>query len=136
MTVDILGETSEAQADNLRATRAAEGPILLYRVPYAQMTYGELRIGPHGDLVATWDPEADLWMVVDVKSPHYEKGFSDVIVSCVGPDPEVERGRGLLRAGRKVGRTLYLDDKLVGLVDTPELAATIVRRWNAGQAPT
>ena len=34
------------------------------------------------------------------------------------------------RVGRSVGRTLYLDGKLVGLVDTPELAAEIVETMN------
>jgi hypothetical protein len=44
----------------------------------------------------------------------------------------------VMRVGRKAKRTLYLhnsDDEtvdgwIVGLVDTPELAAEIVRRWN------
>lgn len=30
------------------------------------------------------------------------------------------------RTGHKVGRTLYIDDKIVGLVDTPEIADAIV----------
>lgn len=30
------------------------------------------------------------------------------------------------RVGRKLGRTLYLDDHVIGMVDTPELAARIV----------
>jgi hypothetical protein len=34
------------------------------------------------------------------------------------------------RPGRKVGRTLYHDGKLVGLVDTPELAAGICDAMN------
>lgn len=44
-----------------------------------------------------------------------------------------------LRQGRKVGRTLYEqtgpepsdDDRLIGLVDTPEIAALIVAAVNA-----
>lgn len=45
-----------------------------------------------------------------------------------------------MRTGRSIGRTLYLHDPaekdpkkdvVVGLVDTRELAAEIVRRWNA-----
>jgi len=41
-----------------------------------------------------------------------------------------------MRTGRKVERTLYLRHSsgrewLVGLVDTPDLAAEIVARWNA-----
>jgi hypothetical protein len=44
-----------------------------------------------------------------------------------------------LRVGRKVGRTLYVQDGavpddgdyLIGMVDTPAMAAEIVRRWNA-----
>lgn len=44
----------------------------------------------------------------------------------------------LMRVGRKVGRTLYLQvgpepsdcDVLVGMMDTPELAADVARRWN------
>lgn len=43
-----------------------------------------------------------------------------------------------LRVGRKVGRTLYIqsgeepsdDDQLIGMVDTPELAALIVAAVN------
>jgi len=34
------------------------------------------------------------------------------------------------RVGRKVGRTLYLDDVLVGMLDTPELAAKAVAALN------
>lgn len=34
------------------------------------------------------------------------------------------------RVGRKVGRTLYVDDKLVGMVDTPEIAAQIAAAMN------
>jgi hypothetical protein len=34
------------------------------------------------------------------------------------------------RVGRKLGRTLYLNNKLVGLVDTPELAMAIVAAMN------
>jgi len=30
------------------------------------------------------------------------------------------------RVGRKLGRTLYKDDVVVGMVDTPELASEIV----------
>lgn len=47
-------------------------------------------------------------------------------------------GSARMRPGRSVGRTLYLvgvgepDDAgvLVGMVDTPELAAEVCRRWN------
>jgi hypothetical protein len=35
------------------------------------------------------------------------------------------------RVGRSLGRTLYLDDKVIGMVDTPELAARIVEAMNA-----
>lgn len=38
------------------------------------------------------------------------------------------------RVGRKVGRTLYLDDKLVGVVDTPELAVQIVEVMNRAKS--
>lgn len=34
------------------------------------------------------------------------------------------------RVGRKLGRTLYIDDQCVGMVDTPELAAAIVGSLN------
>jgi hypothetical protein len=34
------------------------------------------------------------------------------------------------RVGRSLGRTLYLDDKVIGMVDTPELAARIVAAMN------
>lgn len=39
----------------------------------------------------------------------------------------------ILRVGLKVGRTLYDGDKLVGLVDTPELACEIVAAVNAAR---
>ncbi len=35
------------------------------------------------------------------------------------------------RAGRQVGRTLYVGDALIGMVDTPELAAQVVTAVNA-----
>jgi len=35
------------------------------------------------------------------------------------------------RAGKKTGRTLYKDGRLVGVLDTPELAAEIVAALNA-----
>jgi hypothetical protein len=34
------------------------------------------------------------------------------------------------RVGRRLGRTLYLDDECVGMVDTPEIAARIVETMN------
>jgi hypothetical protein len=34
------------------------------------------------------------------------------------------------RVGRKLGRTLYRDEVLVGIVDTPEIAAEIVATMN------
>ena len=34
------------------------------------------------------------------------------------------------RVGRTLGRTLYCDDVLVGLVDTPEIATAIAQRMN------
>lgn len=37
---------------------------------------------------------------------------------------------GTWRVGRKVGRTVYIGDELVGLMDTPELAETVVRAVN------
>lgn len=35
------------------------------------------------------------------------------------------------RVGKKLGRTLYLDDACVGMVDTPELAKRIVDSMNS-----
>jgi hypothetical protein len=37
------------------------------------------------------------------------------------------------RVGRSLGRTLYKDDRCVGIVDTPELAAEIVEACNRGE---
>lgn len=34
------------------------------------------------------------------------------------------------RTGRRVGRTIYIGDRLVGLMDTPELAARVVQAVN------
>jgi hypothetical protein len=38
------------------------------------------------------------------------------------------------RVGRKLGRTLYRGDQVVGMVDTPELAADIVAAMNGSDA--
>lgn len=37
------------------------------------------------------------------------------------------------RVGRKLGRTLYIGDECIGMVDTPELATSIVAAMNARQ---
>jgi len=34
------------------------------------------------------------------------------------------------RTGRQLGRTLYRDEQLVGMVDTPEIAQAIVQAMN------
>lgn len=39
------------------------------------------------------------------------------------------------RVGRKLRRTLYVDDQVVGMVDTPDLAARIVAAMNQGSVP-
>lgn len=41
---------------------------------------------------------------------------------------------GRWRSGRQVGRTIYLDEVLVGVMDTPELAARVVAALNAEEA--
>lgn len=38
------------------------------------------------------------------------------------------------RVGKKLGRTLYIGDTVVGMVDTPELAAQIV--WAMNRVPS
>lgn len=38
------------------------------------------------------------------------------------------------RTGRKVGRTIYRDEVLVGVMDTPELAAQVVDAISAREA--
>jgi hypothetical protein len=38
------------------------------------------------------------------------------------------------RIGRKLLRTLYRDDVVVGMVDTPEIATAIVEAMNAAEA--
>lgn len=43
--------------------------------------------------------------------------------------------RGRWRVGRKLGRTLYLDEQFVGVVDTPEIAAAIVAAMNGAMPP-
>lgn len=40
------------------------------------------------------------------------------------------------RVGRTVGRTIYVGDRLIGLMDTPELAQQVVEAVNAAAAPT
>ena len=47
------------------------------------------------------------------------------------PSPAESKGSGQWRAGRSIGRTLYIGDKCIGMVDTPELAAAIVEAMNA-----
>ena len=47
------------------------------------------------------------------------------------PSPAESKGNGQWRVGRKLGRTLYVGDKCIGMVDTPELAAAIVEAMNA-----
>lgn len=39
------------------------------------------------------------------------------------------------RVGRSVGRTVYEGDKLIGLMDTPEQAATVVEAVNQFNSP-
>lgn len=41
-----------------------------------------------------------------------------------------EKRRGTWRTGRKLGRTIYIGDTLVGMVDTVEIAAEIVEAMN------
>ncbi len=43
---------------------------------------------------------------------------------------EEKRRPPVWRVGRKVGRTVYVDDVLVGIMDTPELAAEVVAAMN------
>ncbi len=38
------------------------------------------------------------------------------------------------RTGRKLGRSVYIGDELVGLMDTPQLARLVVDSVNASQA--
>lgn len=53
-----------------------------------------------------------------------------------------ERAAGMWRVGRKVGRTIYVqvgdqpsdNDPLIGVMDTPDLAAIVVRSVNASHA--
>jgi len=45
-------------------------------------------------------------------------------------EPQAKTAIGQWRVGSKVGRTIYLDNKLVGLVDTIELATQIVNTMN------
>jgi len=46
------------------------------------------------------------------------------------PLPPVRGPEPRWRVGRTVGRTLYVDDRIVGMVDTPEMATTIVAAMN------
>ena len=39
------------------------------------------------------------------------------------------------RVGRKVGRTLYDGDTLIGVMDTPELAERVVEAVNVYESP-
>lgn len=39
------------------------------------------------------------------------------------------------RTGRKLGRTIYRDDNLIGVMDTPELGALVVAALNAYTEP-
>jgi uncharacterized protein (DUF433 family) len=44
---------------------------------------------------------------------------------------QVSLATGRWRVGSKLGRTLYLDDVCVGMVDSPKIAERIVERMNA-----
>ncbi len=50
----------------------------------------------------------------------------DIVIEKIIKGPPPPRWR----AGSKLGRTLYLDDHCVGMVDTPELATLIVSTMN------
>lgn len=53
-------------------------------------------------------------------------------------DPVMSATPGTWRVGRRLGRTIYRDDQLVGLLDTVELAEQVVAAMNVpvGGAPT
>jgi hypothetical protein len=55
---------------------------------------------------------------------------ADSRATTTPPPRGAQEGGTHWRVGRKVGRTLYLDDQLVGMVDTPELAQAIVAAMN------
>jgi hypothetical protein len=89
-------------------------------------------------LQAVADAEAHAPIATDPGDPYdpgclsCEAGGSDeiphsLVGSCLRAGP--------WRVGRSVRRTLYVGDQIVGLVDTPELAAAIVARMNELGAP-
>ncbi len=49
--------------------------------------------------------------------------------------PWVSGGPCVWRVGRTLGRTLYVDDQCVGMVDTPQIAAAIVEAMNESLRP-
>lgn len=66
--------------------------------------------------------------VVSIQKWKYCMSLSsqDIIIERIikGPSPPQ------WRVGKTLGRTLYLDDKCVGMVDTPEIANLIVKAMN------
>jgi hypothetical protein len=56
-------------------------------------------------------------------------GMSEVAQEEADKSKE-DGGDARWRVGRKLGRTLYLDGKIVGMMDTRELAAWIVKVMN------
>jgi hypothetical protein len=65
----------------------------------------------------------------------YDTGTALVCLDCgkqqgTGTATDAGEPTGKWRAGRKVGRTLYLNDALMGVLDTPELAAQVVAALN------
>lgn len=59
--------------------------------------------------------------------PH---GYSSADVPEVCPDCNPPRGSKRWRTGRTLGRTLYCDGCVVGIVDTPELASELCNAAN------
>ena len=62
--------------------------------------------------------------------------FPQMVESAARRSEDARAGPPRWRVGRTLGRTLYIGEQLVGMVDTPELAERIVEAMNAGDGAT
>ena len=90
-------------------------------------------LSPKGTTPATRAEDSDWRELFGLTDGKYTCATSGFKSRC-----DALRGRGTLmawRVGRKVGRTIYDGDTLIGVMDTPELAAVVVEAVNRRAAP-
>lgn len=96
-------------AKSIYCSGCYEPPVAQSPVPAGpKVTFGDVTAG------GIHPPEAN-----------YKRILAEGVPAGEGTKP------GRWRVGRKLGRTLYIGDRCIGIVDTPELAAEIVEGVNA-----